>query len=1196
MTNLTIRDVFDLPADIPRCIVQIQDFDDLQTLQENIRDYVITDTVAAEMQRLVDRIVASCVRQGAGEGHYLHGSFGSGKSHFMAILGLILQNNPAIWAKEHPAIVALRQRHGDWLAQHPVLVVPVYMLGQKTLQLACYNAANERLQRLGQPPCEFSDADKVIASFRADAQRYGEVVYQQFAEATGLSRQRFERQATGSQEQRDELARQVLQYRQASRVERAQLYPDKFSDGMAALTRHAQALGYAGVVFLVDELILYLTGKAGREYADEFNSLVALADNSALDRAVPLWVIVAKQRNIRESVPDDSSQQHIFEAMEHHKDRFPQTTELADTELVPIVQERVLRVRPGMDQALHSAIDEALDDLPKEVRDTLLHNLALEDFRRVYPFHPALIRTLIDVTSRLSRERAAIRLLYELLIKCHPDLPLGAFIAYASLFDVVFLPTGLTGDSANEELEAVRKTYYDRLQPLIREAYPDPDSERARRADLLVKTVLLAGLSKTMAGSVTVERILHLNYRDLRARTDFGSYQVIDQMLTDLDNRSELIHYTPNALNPSAGVASITLASGVQLADVLRRVPINWRQRLDAYTGLLKDLLDKPIINSEIPAYERKWRGTARPGRVRFTEIASLSQNEISVQTGHEFTLFVDYPFSLGETHTRNDALQVIERAQARTVDSIGFWLPAEFTLDDRRDLDEYAKMIEVEANQEQYLDEYGKSQREEIIQKLIGQKRTKATILRQRLIEVYKGPDAQVRFLDPAITPMLDVDTLSAALDRIADAVCDRRYPHHPHFTTPLDRRTLTRLLDEFMVPAALGDGAVRRTPDLDALLIRLGKPLELAEQGANTWTLRQQSRYLSKLDELASGRRVETEKIARGLAGAFGFNRELSDTFILYLIKAQGFRALRNEQPVTDVEAGRLSGLVLERGQRLAVYEWTQAKELIQKTWVQPQSAELTIAAQDRLWNQLNAVARSARQQLDDARALLVKALETAGAAPQGLRLAVLDAARALNGLALRSDLDAYEGLRALLAWRPGDSQVTAEQAAVQVAQRDRALNALRDLQTDTLGHIRTLAEGGNPSAQAALVKVQSFLAAANEQADLQSHVLSWEQEAKAVIDSIIKQRAASDRAGNGGGPEIAPETKSATGSVGEGKPALAGRILAAELEVAGETIPLNAQQVEQALGVSVDKLETLASGAQVTVTLRIQLATPD
>ena len=70
------------------CIVKIQDFNDEQTLQENIRDYVMTDRVAAKMARLVDRIVISCERQEAGEGHYLHSSFGAGKWHSMAILGM----------------------------------------------------------------------------------------------------------------------------------------------------------------------------------------------------------------------------------------------------------------------------------------------------------------------------------------------------------------------------------------------------------------------------------------------------------------------------------------------------------------------------------------------------------------------------------------------------------------------------------------------------------------------------------------------------------------------------------------------------------------------------------------------------------------------------------------------------------------------------------------------------------------------------------------------------------------------------------------------------------------------------------------------------------------------------------------------------------------------------------------------------
>jgi hypothetical protein len=1185
MTNLTIRDTFDLPAEIPPCIVKIMDFDDAQTMQENIRDYVITDTVAAEMEQLVDRIVASCVRHEAGEGHYLHGSFGSGKSHFMAILGLILENKPAVWAKDHPAIQRLQARHGQWLAGHPMLVVPIYMLGQSKLQTACYNAANDRLAALGYPRCEFSDAGKVIANFRADAARYGEVVYQQFQEATGISRRRFERMAAGDQAQQDDLAQKILAFREPSRSEKGQLYPDKFSDGIAMLTRHAQAQGFHGLVFLIDELILYLGGKKGREYINEFNDLVALADNSALDRAVPLWVIVAKQRNIADLVPDDTSQKDIYETIEHHKDRFPETTELADTELVPIVQERVLRVKEGMGATLQQTVDDTLTGLGDDVRQTLMHDLTADDFRRVYPFHPALIRTLIDATARLSRERAAIRLLYELLIQHHPDLPLGDLVPYGTLFDVVFLAEGLTGGSRNEELEAVRQTYYERLSPIIDEAYQEPT--QAERARLVIKTALLCGLSKTMQNAITVERILHLNYQDLRGRTPFGSYQAIAQILADLDKRSELVHFIANPTNPAQGVVSITLASGAQLSDVLGRVQVNWRQRLEAFTGLMRELLEKPIQNSELPGYERLWRGGRRRGRVRFTNIAELSLSELTVAPDDEFTLFVDYPFDADVAYTRAEDRQFIERAKKQLGPlTVGFWLPLEFSPDDRRDLEDYARMLEVESNPGLYLEEYGRSQRQSLESKLAGQKRSKARALRERLVELYKGPGAEVTFLDSTITPSLDAQTVKDALDRIADAVCDRLYPHHPRFPGEANQRALRRLLEDFLIPAAQHGGSVPRHPDLDGLLTRLGEPLELAERGAQNWTLRPQSRYLSKLTELAAGKRVQADKVQAGLVEAFGFNRDLTDTFLLYLIRGQGYRALKDDQPLANIDYGGLTGLILERGERLEVYEWAEVKEFVQNTWlIQPAIAELSVAAQDRLWNQLNANARHAGQELNQVRQRLAAALTEAEAeTDQAPRLAVLDAAIELNALAQREDMDAYDGLRALLGWKPPSGEVDRQRAASQIARRQRTLAALTDLELGTIKRIVTLAQANNAAAQAARQELQHFLTAPAEEADLTSHTLSWLQQANGIIDAALDQTLIST--------EVTPATEQADRGSRAKEQQAEFQVTSAQLKIGGQTHDIDPQQARQALRSLLPQIEARAGDEQAEVELKIIL----
>ncbi|MBN1536878.1 MAG: hypothetical protein JW908_09120 [Anaerolineales bacterium] len=1185
MADQKILDVFDLPSEVPACIVKIQDFDDNKTLQDNIRDYVITDSVAAEMERLVDRIVTSCVRQEAGAGHYLHGSFGSGKSHFMAILGLILENNPSIWTKEHVMIQDVQDRHGQWLADHPILVVPVYMLGQESLQRACYNAANQRLEKLRQPVCEFSDADKVIASFNTEAERYGEVVYQQFEAATGISAKRFARLVGSGQDERDELAQKILSYRNPSRTERAQLYPDKFSDGMAMLTQHALQQGFAGAVFLVDELILYLTGKGGREYVEEFNDLVALADNSALDRAVPLWVLVAKQRNIAETVPDDSSQQHIFDVMEHHKDRFPETTELADTELIPIVEERVLKIKAGKESVLESAVEGTINDLEPGVRQTLLHDLSLQDFRRVYPFHPALIRSLIDVSARLSRERAAIRLLYELLIKRYPDLPVGSLVPYSALFDVVFLRDGLAGGSRNEELEAVRQTYYERLEPLIQDAYGD--TEQSTRARQIVKTVLLLGLSRGMRADIDVERILHLNYQNLKGRTAFGSYQIIAGILSDLDNRSELVHFTPNPTSPALGIAHITLATGVQLVDVLKRVQVNWRQRLETFQGLMKEMLNKPIQNGEIPNYERLWRGSRRKGRVRFVNVAELSTNDMVIQNGDEFTLFVDYPFSADVGHGRSEDRGVVDRAKAQLPPiPVGFWLPEEFTPEDLRDLEELARMGELESNPGQYLDQdYGRAQRDELLTKLVGQKRSKSRSLRERLLHVYKGSGAQVSFLDKAITPTLDVETLDAALDRISDTVCDRRYPHHPRFGTEANQRALRRLLEDFLVPAAIGSGTVARTADLDGWLTRLGIPLELAEQGAHNWTLLPQSRYLKKLEELASGRQVETNKIRRGLEDAFGFNRDLSDTLILYLVRGHGYRALRGTQPVTQLDYGILDGLVLERGERLAAHEWAQVKEMIQNTWgVPPQATDLTVGAQDQLWRQLNASARNARNDLEKVQKHLGETLKLAEIKQeQATRWIVLEAAIALNQYAMREDIDPHDGLKQLLVWKPASQAISCEDATGQISLRTATMSALDRLQTDTVEHIITLAQAGDSNAEETLKSLRDFLAATDKEKDLASHVLTWQQQAKSVIDAALKVKVP-------GGSDTDK------GSEIPGKAVRDRELhfkLSAQIEFGGITRPIQGQDAENALRTLVNHVELPETTEKTELVIRVQVS---
>ena len=1117
--ELLVRQVLDLPDEVPECVVNIRQFDDPDVLAENVRDYVITPRVAQELEGFARRLHRSVEWHEGGRGHFVHGSFGSGKSHFMATLGLVLQSHPAIWQKDHPVIQEIRTEFGDWLGSHPVMVIPVYMLGQETFQQAMYKAANERLQRLGKPPCEFSDAHKVIERLRSEAEKFGDVVYQRFFEESRIkSRRTFDRKLQGDQEQLDDLAAEILAWRgELAEAERRHLYPDSFMDGMLKLTRHAQSLDYAAVVFFVDELILYLSGKSGREWIQDLNDLGSIIDPAhRADQAVPLWIVVAKQRDIQDTVPENTSQKHIFDHLDWQKDRFPRTTELADVELIPITQERVLKRRPGKERVLERAVDQAIGMLSPHVQQTLMQDFTSEDFHRVYPFHPALIRTLIDVSNRLSKERAGIRLLYELLIERYPDLPIGRFVPYAALFDVIFLEEGLVGGAVNPELEAVRRTYYERIQPVIQEIYP-ADAPPARNgnsaarplmpADKLkavVKTVLLCQLSRTMRDQITAERVLHLNYTDLRGMTDLGTYKQIGDMLKRLANRCDVVVFGENEADPAKSTVTISVEAAPDIRSILKKVPVTDRSRLDSFAKLMQrpGLLSRAIKDGELQGYDRLWRGTRHVGRVTFANARDMSTAQMTLNG--EYTVFVDYPWDEPGHGPTEDRAAIERGRKARGPLPVGFWLPGHLSDEDLKDLEEYAKIRELEDNPDYYLGkDLSRSAREAVESKIPGFKQAKEKTLLGRLEACYLR-EGEVLFLDPSITVNLDVKTAREGLDHIADAALDRLHPHHPRFKGEVDQRSLRRLLLEFLVPASQPGATVKRGVDLDDLLERLGEPLEMAGKGATAWALAKTSKYLRKLEELTPGRQVKADDVREGLERAFGLNRDLCDLFILYLVKGLGYRVLRNGKSVdpAQVDFGRLAGVTLERGQIMQLPEWTQTKQMARTWGVQAPVADLSVGAQDQLWAVLGEQARAAAQLLLDIEKRLQTLLNKVGAKPEDShRWRVLQAAETLNSLAAQKDMDSYDGLKAVLAWAP-DEGIQAKEVTESITDRDVIRQNLQELPDENVGLVGDMAGGEDDEAGEMRDRLRDLLCAPEREQNLGAGTIAWRRDASKLI----------------------------------------------------------------------------------------------
>ena len=104
-------------------------------------------------------------------GRFIHGSFGSGKSHFMTMLSLLVEGAQPAWAKFRPLFVAHNTGresadHESWLAKAGLLVVRIHMLsvgGRSTgLDRAVYEGFNAALKRRGKAPFEFLNVEGIL--------------------------------------------------------------------------------------------------------------------------------------------------------------------------------------------------------------------------------------------------------------------------------------------------------------------------------------------------------------------------------------------------------------------------------------------------------------------------------------------------------------------------------------------------------------------------------------------------------------------------------------------------------------------------------------------------------------------------------------------------------------------------------------------------------------------------------------------------------------------------------------------------------------------------------------------------------------------------------------------------------------------------------------------------------------------------
>ena len=547
-----LKDLISIPEHVSKgdFVLKLTDGTDPAHAKATLANYVVTPQLAACFDQAL-KLVQGALRANSSKAAYLHGSFGSGKSHFMAVLHFLLKGN--VEARSIKALGDVVTRHNEWLTGKKFLMVPFHLIAAKDFESAIFKGYTDYVLKNcpGAPFPALFTSDALLQNAAQLRSGIGDEKF--FAKLNegksgagggggwGTLRTKWNASTFGqacrapaTDESRLLLVSALVETHFPAMRSTTEFV--SIDDGLAIMSAHAKDLGFDGLILFLDELILWLASHAAdvNFVSREAQKLPKLVESQNANRPVPIISFVARQRDLRELVG-----QHIagavklgfVDVLSYWEGRFD-TIPLENSNLPAIAKERILKPK---DDAARGQIDQAFAQTARfreEVMSVLLTRTSKrEDFRDLYPFSPALVETLVVVASLLQRERTAIKVMVQLLSKQRETLALGEIIPLGDLFDEI-----AQGDDA---FSAEMKVYFDKannlyqqtLRPMLEVQHSltfegasglpvtDPKPIALRNDDRLIKTLLLAALAPAVESlkNMTPQRLAALNHGTIRS-------------------------------------------------------------------------------------------------------------------------------------------------------------------------------------------------------------------------------------------------------------------------------------------------------------------------------------------------------------------------------------------------------------------------------------------------------------------------------------------------------------------------------------------------------------------------------------------------------------------------------------------------------------------------------------------------------
>ncbi|WP_035923652.1 DUF6079 family protein [Kocuria rosea] len=916
---MMLRDAIHVPEAVHDDDFVMRIHEGVPAAEQTLKDYVVTEKIAEAFGEGLT-LVKSALTRGNAKGAFIHGSFGAGKSHYMAVMHLLLTGNPHARALE--GMQAVVAEHSDVLARR-FLAVDYHLIGAESFESALF-AGYINTVRVKHPEAAapvLHQSDLLFQNARAlRAQMGDELFFSKFAadfdpvlgtlSEAGLTPTELDAAANGTASDRD---------RQAVAVKLVETYFPAYTStsawlpidqGLRVMTAHAKDLGYDGLVLFLDELVLWLANHL-RDSAfiqNETSKVAKLVETGSGQMAIPMISFVARQRALKEFLGGGNvgaEQVALEDSFQWWEDRFDKIN-LAAADLPEIVNKRLLSPTSEAGTTALAAAVARVRANPTDWRHLLTDaaGSGAVDFEKVYPFSPALVDAMVALSAIMQRERTALKIMSELLYRGRDELTVGDVIPVGDLFDVVVLGDAkpLTDDMV-KVFEAAASFYRGKMRPFLLDKHHVSDTDARtldrnhpfRREDRLAKTLLVAAIAPgaTSLKDLTASKLAALNFGSVVSM--FGG-NVSGQVVTLATEWQA--KFSEITLGSTADPVISLQLTGVDFDAILAHVT-----QEDSHANrrrLIRDTLVAEIGAVATGSYageytvDHIWRGQKQTVDVVFGNVRdkiALPVEALKASDGR-WKLVVDFPFDdMDDRGPSDDIERIYTLRQEGILSDTIVWVPHFLTTQRMEDV---GKLVQLEYlligdRFDQYAANLPVNDREPARRLLTGQRDSLRSQLAALLRQAY-GVDSSandenlgtklagtnfVTLADGFAPTQPSVATLRDAVAGVLGSALTSRYPKHPE---------IERGVEE-----------VRRA-ELNAVLDLARKAVDAGGRLANV--------------NRATGTRV------RRVVTAYGVGALRETTYALDAQHFAFFDEFTRAAGTGDVTVGALRGVLAERG----------------------------------------------------------------------------------------------------------------------------------------------------------------------------------------------------------------------------------------------------------------------------------------